>query len=156
MQFILLALSLFILCCCTHDVYNMNVKKTTHAAIENELKANCEKECEIDICWWENKNLVVCKINISALGGIDTRKVLEKTASRLAQENMLVGFCGQESAAPALVGAVVGGMIGGITGSSNVYWATTGVGKENVSYPNQDEMDEACASDPTQRNKEKF
>ncbi len=132
----------------------MDVKKATHASIENELKANCGNECEIDICWWENKNLVVCNINISALGGIDTPKVLQKTAWQLAQKSMTVGFCSHESAAPAMVGALVVGMIGGITGTPHVYWATAGNDQANVSYPKQDEMDEACASDPAQGNKE--
>lgn len=134
----------------------MDVKKTIHASIESELNANCGNKCEIDICWWENKNLVVCNINISALSEIETRKVLEKTSNQLAQKNMSVGFCGHESAAPGLAMAVVGGVIGGMTGSSNVYWASVGGSQEDTVYPKQNEMAEACSSDPAQGNKEKI
>ena len=37
-----------------------------------------------------------------------------------------------------------------------VYWTAVDIGPSNSSYPKRAEMNEACASDPVQGNKEKL
>lgn len=148
---------------CSHSVHNLEVEPKLLSAISDETKIKCGKKCELQKCWWETPNFLVCDVAFSFVTDQSKFKILESTSKDLEKKDIFVGFCGRDSLGTSLTAAFIGGLVivalssatnstpsyavvGGSLGAKNAYIVTT-------DQKEADLVKNACSSPPIVRDK---
>lgn len=148
----------FLLVGCTHSVYRLDVDQPQQQRIEQELTKSCGDSCEIEKCWSEKQDVLVCTVNFSFFSDYHKSKVLTDVSKRLHADQLQVGFCGQDTFATSMAGAFVFGLVAGALGGGSTPTGGGGPsgGVAAMAHPppnfanDQASIEQACSSVPVE------
>jgi hypothetical protein len=145
---------------CTHAIYKLEVEPDVISSVHQTIGGYCGSSCEVEACWYETEQLVVCNVYFSFVTDSSQIEVLLKSSEALAAQKIQAGFCGKDTLGTIMVAAFIGGLIGGAIDrgiGGGHYGGSTGgaigVGfggshDTEAIYKDREVIKRACGSDP--------
>src|SRR5204863_144918 len=91
-KFLFIILSLCLVSC-THAVFQADVGPSSFNTIAANLEKHCQENCELEKCWKENPDMMVCDVQFSFTTDYTQRVLLVSASQDLKQKGLNVGFC---------------------------------------------------------------
>ena len=136
---------------CSHEVYRLDVDSDLHQEVTRELFAECGENCQMQNCWMETKDLVVCNVEFDFTSNSSQIGILQQASEDLQMAGLDIGFCGRDSASTKLVFAFLGGATGAVSshfGGNGAFTAAMISASAGGAHESQDRFFEACSSPP--------
>lgn len=93
---------------CVHYVYNPVAAAPDTSAIKAEVRRECgNQRCEVERCWNETAELVVCDIGFSFSSPLNREDALRHIHEHLKKRGLEVGFCGEDALGSGLASAML-------------------------------------------------